>query len=63
MRLEWSVESAEVGLELTRDDKAVGNVTSVAGAQGLGFVRRLMAKPGERFGSTLGEVVVGANPI
>lgn len=63
VQLEWGVESAEVGLELTRDDKAVGNVTSVAGVRGLGFVRRLMAKPGERFGSALGEVTVVANPI
>ncbi|MDG2015248.1 MAG: hypothetical protein P8J33_17210, partial [Pirellulaceae bacterium] len=58
VRLEMTAESAETGLALTRDDKDVGNVTSVAGSQGLGFVRRLMAKPGERFGSAIGEVSI-----
>jgi len=44
--------------ELLREGKAVGNVTSAIGNVGLGFVRRIHAKPGESFDSDHGSVKI-----
>ena len=56
-RLEWQAELVP-GIELTRDEKVVGKVTSALGNNGLGFVRRLMAKTGEGFQSASGDVTI-----
>lgn len=46
------------GLDLTLDGKSAGVVTSTAGQRGLGFVRRIHAKPGQSFESAIGNVTV-----
>lgn len=51
-------ETIAKGAELTRDAKVVGSVSTISGNRGLGFVRRLMAKPDERFQCAEGEVRV-----
>lgn len=56
LKFESVIESA--GFEIKLDDKVVGRVTSSSGSQGLGFVRRIHANPGESFESEFGSVVV-----
>ena len=56
LRFEKEVESA--GIDIKRDDKVVGNVTSSAGSRGLGFIRRIYAKSGEVFETESGQVTL-----
>jgi folate-binding protein YgfZ len=58
VRLDFQSPDVTAGLELFRDDKQVGRVTSCVDLQGLGFVRRSCARAGEVLQSATGPVTV-----
>ena len=58
VQVKFAQDVQSQGFELMKGEKSVGWVTSLAGAGGLGFVRRAHAKSGESFDSDFGPVVV-----